>query len=180
MIERTFAMIKPDGVRRGLIGEIIATFERAGLKIIALKMLRPTRELVFEHYPETTEWFNAVGEKTQKGYTEFGLDVKRDFGTDDNIRIGKIVKEWQIDFISSGDVVAMILEGNASIINVRRLCGSTFSIFADPGSIRGRYGLESPDFITNDKRPVQNIIHASGNADEARNEISLWFPELSS
>jgi len=151
MIERTFVMVKPDGVRRALVGEIISTFERAGLRIVAMKMLRPTRELVFKHYPESNEWFSEVGEKTIKGYKDIGLDVKSEFGTDESVEIGKMVKEWLKDFISSGDVVAMVLEGNAAVINVRRLCGGTFPIFADPGSIRGRFSVESPDFANAEK-----------------------------
>lgn len=178
MIERTFVMVKPDGVRRGLVGEIISTFERAGLRIVALRMLRPTKEIVFQHYPESNEWFSEVGQKTIKGYQEIGLDVKREFGTDDSVAIGKMVKEWLMDFISSGDVVAMVLEGNGAVVNVRRLCGGTFPIFADPGSIRGRFSVESPDFANAEKRPVQNLVHASGKLDEAKYEISIWFPDL--
>src|ERR1051325_1572882 len=98
MIERTFVMVKPDGVRRGLVGEIISTFERAGLRIVALRMLRPTKELVFQHYPESNEWFSEVGQKTIKGYQEIGLDVKREFGTDDSVAIGKMVKERLMGF----------------------------------------------------------------------------------
>lgn len=179
MIERTFVMIKPDGVRRNLVGEIISIFERVGLKIAALKMMRPTKELVFKHYPEDEGWFSEVGEKTIDGYKELGLDVKNEFGSDDSIEIGRMVKEWLIDFISSGNVVAMVLEGNAAVKNVRRLCGNTFPIFADPGSIRGRYSLESPDSANAEKRPVQNLVHASGKPEEAKYEISIWFPELS-
>jgi nucleoside-diphosphate kinase len=179
MIERTFVMIKPDGVRRSLVGKIISTFERAGLRIIALEMRKPDRELVFKHYPESTEWLSEVGEKTVKGYKDMGLDVTDEFGTEDGVAIGRMVKEWLMDFISSGEVVAMVLEGNAAVINVRRLCGGTFPIFADPGSIRGRYGLESPEFGNVEKRPVENLVHASGKIEDAKYEISLWFPDLS-
>jgi len=178
MIEQTFVMVKPDGVQRGLVGEIISTFERVGLRIIAIKMLIPTRDLVAKHYPERDEWFQEVGQKTIKGYVEIGLDVSREFGTDDPIRIGKMVKAWLIDFISSDRVVAMVLEGNAAVLNVRRICGNTFPLFADPGSIRGRFSLESPDYANAEKRPVKNLVHASGKLDEAQYEVALWFPEL--
>jgi len=178
MIERTFAMIKPDGVNRGLIGEIISTFERADLTIIALKMLRPTKEMVSRHYPDTTEWLHTVGGKTLQGYSEIGIDVKAELGTDDQIEIGKMIKQWLIDYITSGNVVAMVLEGNLAVSNVRRLCGNTLPIFADPGSIRGRYSLDSPDLANGEKRPVYNLVHASGEQSEAQYEISLWFPDL--
>src|SRR5258708_229458 len=114
MIERTLVIVKPDGVQRGLVGEIISTFERAGLKIIALKMLKPSRELVAKHYPESDDWFQEVGKKTIKGYGEIGLEVSAEFGTAEPIGIGKRVKAWLIDFISSDRVVSMVLEGNAA------------------------------------------------------------------
>ncbi len=178
MIERTFVMIKPDGTKRGLVGEIISTFERAGLKIVALKMTIATEELVVKHYPETDKWFSSVGKKTLDGYVKMGLDAKQELGIDDKIEIGKMVKKWLIDYIISGNVVAMILEGNAAVSNVRRICGETIPIFADPGSIRGGYCLDSPDLANAEKRPIQNLIHASGDFDEAQFEIGLWFPEL--
>lgn len=178
MIEKTFVMIKPDAVKRGLAGEIISTFERTGLRIVAIKVTRASRELVSKHYPDTDEWLSAVGGKTLKGYAEFGLDARRELGTDDALEIGRMVKGWLVDFITSGDVVAMVLEGNAAVSNVRRLCGNTLPIFADPGSIRGRYSSDSPDLANSQKRPIYNLVHASGEPQEAAFEIGLWFPEL--
>ena len=178
MIQKTFVMIKPDGVKRGIVGEIISTFEKAGLKIAALKMITPTKDIISQHYPENDTWFNIVGEKTFKGYEEVGLNVKNELGTDNKIEIGKMVKSWLIEFITSGNVVVMILEGNEAVSNVRRLCGNTLPIFADPGSIRGRYSLDSPDIANAEKRPVYNLIHASGTVEEAIFEIKLWFSEI--
>lgn len=178
MIERTFVMIKPDAVKRHLVGEIISVFERADLEIVAMKMIKPTRDLTHKHYPESTEWFSTVGGKTLRGYAELGLDVKRELGTDDKVEIGKMVKEWLIEFITSGEVVAMVLEGNAAVLNVRRFCGNTLPLMADPGSIRGRFSVDSPDIANAEKRPVYNLVHASGDSNEAKFEISLWFPEL--
>lgn len=178
MIQRTFVMAKPDCVQRGLVGEIIATFERTGLKIVALKMLTPPRELAQMHYAGDREWLKAAGEKTKKGYGEMGLDAAKEFGTGDAVRIGETIRSWLVDFISSGKVVAMVFEGNAAVPNVRRLCGATFSVSADPGSIRGRFGLETPDFRDKQTPPVQNLVHASGNIEEAQREIKLWFPDL--
>jgi nucleoside-diphosphate kinase len=178
MIERTFVMLKPDAVKRGLIGEIISVFEKAGLKVIALKMVRPSKELATRHYPETTEWLSTVGEKTLEGYAAIGLNVKEALGTDDKIAIGKMVKGWLVEFLTSGDVVAMVLEGNAAVLNVRRICGKTVPLFADPGSIRGRYSLDSPDLANAERRPVYNLVHASGEPEEAQSEIQLWFPGL--
>ena len=178
MIERTLVIIKPDGVRRGLVGSIISVFEGAGLRLVAMKMVKPTRDLIFKHYPDSREWLESVGSKTCKAYEECGLDLREVFGTGDKIEIGRTVKSWLVDYLTSGDVVAVLLEGNAAVANVRRLCGDTFPMFADPGSIRGRYSLDSPDAANSEKRAVHNLVHASANLEEARFEISLWFPEL--
>jgi nucleoside-diphosphate kinase len=177
-MEKTFVMIKPDAVQRGLIGEIISTFERTGLRLCAIKMLRPTKNLATKHYPDTIDWYSTVGRKTFEGYALMGKDVKAELGTDDPVEIGKMVKGWLVDFLTSSDVVVMIWEGNAAVKNVRRICGNTLPIMADPGSIRGRYSLDSPDAANAEMRPVYNLVHASGEADEARAEINLWFSEL--
>lgn len=177
-MERTLVLVKPDGVRRGLVGEVISTFERAGLRIVAMKMARASPELCEKHYPDTREWYETVGGKTLEGYAFLGLDAKTEFGTDDRLEIGRTVKGWLVEFLSSADVVAMVLEGNAAVKNVRRICGNTLPLFADPGSIRGRFSLDSPDAANAEKRPVLNLVHASGETDEAVFEIGLWFPEL--
>ncbi|MDD5093982.1 MAG: nucleoside-diphosphate kinase [Dehalococcoidia bacterium] len=177
-VEKTFVMIKPDAVRRGLIGEIISTFERSGLSLYSMKMLRPTKDLVTRHYPDTTDWYSTVGKKCLDGYSLVGKDVKSELDTDDQVEIGKMVKRWLVDFLTSGNVVAMIWEGNSAVKNARRITGNTLPIMADPGSIRGRYSVDSPDIANAEKRPVHNLIHASGEIDEARDEIALWFPEL--
>jgi len=177
-MERTFVMIKPDGVARGLIGEIISTFERAGLKLVMMKMLQPTKELAETHYPSTEKWLGGVGQHTVDGCVELGLDVVKEFGTADPVEIGKMVKVWLVDFITSGKVVAMIWEGTLAVANVRRLCGNTLPSKAEAGSIRGKYGLDSAVLANTAKRSLFNLVHASGNLEEATTEIKLWFPEL--
>jgi nucleoside-diphosphate kinase len=174
-MERTFCMIKPDGVQRGLVGEIISRFERAGLKLVGLKMVHPTRESVKSHYPSTDSWFTIVGEKTLNSYAEFGLDPMKDLGTTSALEIGKVVKGWLMDFISSGPVILMVWEGNHAIQNVRRLVGNTLPIYANPGTIRGDFACDSPDLANEKLRPIRNLIHASGDSEEAQHEISLWF-----
>lgn len=176
--ERTFVMVKPDGVNRGLVGEIIATFERAGLKLAAMKMFKPDRSLVEVHYPNTDQWLGGVGQHTVDGCAELGMDVVKEFGTSDPIAIGKMVKVWLVDFITSGKVVAMVWEGPLAVSNIRRLCGNTLPNKAEAGSIRGKYGLDSAVLANAEKRPVFNLVHASGNTEEAATEIKLWFPEL--
>lgn len=177
MHQRTFVMIKPDGVKRGLIGEIISTFERAGLQITRLEMRRPMPEIAQKHYPSTDEWFRTAGNKALQGYKEADLNVLDDLGTDDPKTIGQTIKNWLVEFLCSGNAVIMIVEGNLAISNVRRLCGSTLPTSADPASIRGRYSIDSPDQSFAEKRPVLNLVHASGNYEEAEFEIALWFGE---
>lgn len=177
-MEQTFVMVKPDGVLRGLIGDIISILEHAGLKLVAIKMLRPSREIVQKHYPDTEQWYATVGHKTFQGYALLGKDAKSELGVEDPVEIGRMVKDWLVDFLTSGNVVAMVWEGNAAVLNVRRLCGNTLPIKADPGSIRGRFSLDSPDIANAQKRSVYNLVHASGEVEEAKSEIRLWFPDL--
>lgn len=178
MIQLTFILIKPDGVHRKLVGEIIRSFEQADLQIVGLRMLIPSREILAKHYPETKEWFFAVGNKTIDAYKIVGMDVKRDFGTRDKIKIGKLVKGFMIDFISSGPCVAIALKGNLAIFKARQICGTTMPAFADIYSVRGKFCSDSADYAYNEKRSVHNLLHASSNIEEANNEINLWFPEL--
>ena len=97
-MEQTFVMIKPDGVKRGLIGEIIHRFERVGLKIVAMKMVEGDDEVLLKHYnADDRKTLQRWGEKTLKTYTQYGKDAKKDFGTDDPQELGKMVKGWSFD-----------------------------------------------------------------------------------
>lgn len=175
MHQRTFVLIKPDGVKRKLIGEIISTFERASLSISRLELRRPAVEIADKHYLSTDEWLNTAGNRAINGLMEAGLDPREVLGTEEPTIIGKLIKERLVDFLCSGDVVVMIVEGNLAVSNVRRLVGSTLPTQADPSTIRGRYCVDSPDLSFAEKRPVLNLIHASGTPDEAEYEIDLWF-----
>jgi nucleoside-diphosphate kinase len=177
-MERTFVMLKPDAVQRSVSGEIIQRFEKAGFKIIAMKMLKPDKTLVSKHYPGSKEYLETLGGKTKNDYLKYGLSVGEVFGSDDSFEIGKKIKEWLVDFICSGSVIAMVLEGNHAVSMVRKLVGSTMPSDAQPGTIRGDYSIESADIANFEKRPVRNLIHASGNIEEASFEIKLWFPDL--
>lgn len=173
--ERTFVAVKPDGVLRGLVGEIIGRLERRGLKIIALKMVLPTREHVEHHYPSSDDWFGSVGSRTSTFFKEKGIDTKSHFGTDDHIEIGKQVKKWLGDYLTQGPVVAMVVQGMHAITAVRKLVGHTYPIEALPGTIRGDFSVDTPAAANTEKRVVKNIIHASGNQEEASHEIEHWF-----
>ena len=175
MRQRTFVMIKPDGVNRGLMGEIISTFERAGLRISRLKMLRPEKDIVQQHYPDSDIWLVTAGQKALRGYQTANLDVVDAIGTADPAAIGRIIKQRLVEFLCSGEVVIMVVEGNLAVSNVRRLCGNTVPAEADPATIRGRYAIDSPDLSFAEERPVLNLVHASGTEEEAAFEIALWF-----
>lgn len=177
LIERTLVIVKPDGVKRGLVGDIIHRFERAGLKLLALKMVWVDQAHVAKHYPDDrVEFIRGIGEKTLETYAKYGLDVKKNLGTDDPSAIGKMVNNWNREFLSSGPVVPMVLEGIHAIDNVRMITGHTFPTTAQPGTIRGDHSIDSPALANMKKRPVRNLIHASGNTAEASYEITLWFP----
>lgn len=177
-MERTFVMLKPDAIQRRLAGEVLQRFERAGFNIVALKMLKPGKELVSKHYPSSRDYLETLGNKTKNDYAKYGLSLEKEFGTVDSFEIGGKIKAWLVDFICSDNVIAMVLEGNHAVSAVRKLVGSTMPSDASPGTIRGDYSIESADLANLEKRPVKNLIHASGNVEEASFEIKLWFPEL--
>ncbi len=179
LMERTLVLIKPDAVRRGLTGRILARFETAGLKIVALKMVVPDRDFAARHYPNTREWIEGMGKKTLQTYRDRGLDPAEEVGTDDPLRIGEMVKDWNIDYLTSGPVVACVLEGLHCIDAVRKLCGNTMPFYADPGTIRGDFSSTSAVVANALKRAVRNLIHASSTPEEASHEISHWFGDAS-
>jgi nucleoside-diphosphate kinase len=175
IVERTLVLLKPDAVARGLAGQILARFETVGLKIVALKMVMPTRDFVARHYPNTPEWIAGMGKKTLETYKDRGLDPIAEVGTTDPMKIGEMVKAWNIDYLSSGPVVAVIFEGLHAIATVRKLCGSTMPLFADPGSIRGSYSSTSAVVGNATKRAVRNLVHASSTPEEVAHETAHWF-----
>jgi nucleoside-diphosphate kinase len=146
VIQQTFVLIKPDGVARGLIGEIIKRFEQRGFKIVALKLVQVNKDFAKMHYTEEIEK-----------------------------RRGKQVREALLDYVTSGPVVAMVVEGVDAIENVRKLVGSTESKSSLPGTIRGDYSHVSFDYADQHHLPVRNVVHASSDKADAINEISLWF-----
>ncbi|HMY81091.1 MAG TPA: nucleoside-diphosphate kinase [Candidatus Absconditabacterales bacterium] len=175
-IEKTLVIIKPDGVSRGLVGEITARFEKAGLGIMMGKLFRPSKELLHRHYPaERTDWVKVLGERTQQGYDELGIDLVNEFGTTDHHTIGEKVRNWLVDYMFAGEVFAMVLVGPHAIEVVRKLVGPTVSLKAPPGTIRGDYSCDSVALANLERRPIRNLIHASGNAEEAAFEIDLRF-----
>ncbi|MDP2587207.1 MAG: nucleoside-diphosphate kinase [bacterium] len=173
--ERAVVLVKPDGVVRGLVGKIIARFEDAGLKLVGLKLVKISRDFANRHQPESEDWIKGLGQNTLNTYKEHGRDPAKELGTDDALEIGKKVANWNIDFLTSGPIVAMAWEGHSAIKQVRKLVGHTLPIFAVPGTIRGDFSKDSPALANAMKRSVRNVVHASGNKEEAEHELALWF-----
>ncbi len=175
--ERTYCMVKPDGVMRGAVGDIIHRFEKVGLKIVAMKMMVPTEEQVKAHYPMSDEaWVHRLGEKSLSGVENIADVTALDlYGTDDVDQLGREVVDGLVHYMTSGPVVAMVIEGIQAIDMVRKLCGATLPFKADVGTIRGDYSVDSPSVANAEKRSIHNLIHASENAKEAEVEIALWF-----
>lgn len=173
--EKTFVMVKPDGVRKGLTGEIIRRFEQRDLKIVALEMFQPTRDQIDSHYPKKEEWITRLGEKTKATYEKYGYDLIADFGTADTSKIGPEVRKWLIDFMTSAPLVKMVVQGVHSVDVVRKIAGDTMPYKADMGTIRGDFSIDSPALANKEKRAVMNIIHCSETPEEAEHEIRHWF-----
>lgn len=147
-IERTLVVFKPDAVQRGIVGEILTRFERVGLKIVGTKMLAPDREHYYTHYEEIGKMV------TRRGNKAFNVTL---------------------DFMTQGPVIAMVFEGVEAVSLVRKLVGGTEPKSSAPGTIRGDYSHISFSYADDQDKAIPNLIHASGDVDEARKEISHWF-----
>lgn len=149
-MERTLIILKPDAVKRGLVGEIISRFEKAGLKIVGSKMLSPDYEQFFHHYENISKMVS---------------------------RRGKDAFDVTLSMMQEGPVIAFVLEGVSSVSLVRKMVGDTEPQKALPGTIRGDYAHMGFDYANKQGIGVPNVIHASGNMEEAEQEISHWFSE---
>ncbi|KKQ97623.1 MAG: Nucleoside diphosphate kinase [Candidatus Woesebacteria bacterium GW2011_GWB1_39_12] len=175
--EYTVVLVKPDGVRRKVIGEILARFERVGLKITAAKLIWVDKTVAGKHYRDNEDYHKSVGIKTLENYEKYGLDANESLGTKDPVEIGKLMRQWNMEFLSSGPVFALLLEGPGAIALVRKMAGNTFPYDSPPGTIRGDYSLDSSFNANVNRRPTQNLVHASGSKEEAELEKKLWFKE---
>jgi len=149
-IERTLVVFKPDAIQRGIVGEILTRFERVGLKVVATKMIAPSREHYYKHYEEIGKMI------TRRGQDKFDITL---------------------EMMVQGPVIAMVLEGVESVELVRKLVGTTEPKSAAPGTIRGDYSHMSFGYADGEGRGIPNLIHASGDSDEAVQEIAHWFSD---
>ncbi len=171
--EKTFVIIKPDGVQRTLIGEIIRRYERMGLKLVALKMAIPSEEMARKHYTIDPEWVRKVGEKSILSYKTKNIIPS----SDDPMVVGGRVLVRLIKFMTSGPVVAMVWQGAHAVQIVRKMTGGTEPLTSVVGTIRGDFVLDSYQIADLDDRAIRNVVHASGSVEEALDEINLWFKE---
>ena len=169
--EQTLVIIKPDGVQRSLVGEIIKRLERVGLKLAGLKMSVPSEDMIEKHYTLDPEWRRVTGEKTIAGYKKKGLKPP----IEDPLEITKILLQTLKKYLTSGPIIIMAWQGAHAVSIVRKITGGTEPLTSDVGTIRGDFVLDSYQMSDTDGRAVRNLIHASGSVEEANNEIKHWF-----
>lgn len=170
--ERTLVLVKPDGVQRALIGEIVSRLERVGLKIVALKFLLPTKDQAYKHYVKSEAEIEALGNRSIEGKKKSGIEV-----VENPKELGQKIVNRLVAFLSAGPIVAIVLEGNRSIAITRKLVGSTEPLQSDVGTIRGDYTIDSYALADDGDRSVRNLVHASANVEEADYEIKVWFKD---
>jgi nucleoside-diphosphate kinase len=169
--ERTLVIVKPDGVQRSLVGEVIKRYEQVGLKLVGMKMLVPTAEMIEQHYTLDPNWRRVTGEKTIHAYEEKGMPPP----SHDPLEITAVILANLKKYMTSGPVVFMVLQGAHAVKIVRKITGGTEPLSSDVGTIRGDYVLDSYEMADRDGRAVRNVIHASGSPSEAADEIKHWF-----
>ena len=173
--EQTFVMVKPDGVQKGLTGEIIRRFEQRDLKVVALDMFMPTKAQIDAHYPKDEAWRRRLGQKSLATYEKYGVDPVEKLGSKDELTIGNMVREWLINYMTSAPLVKMVVQGIHAVDIVRKIAGPTLPYKAEVGTIRGDYSIDSPLLANSEKRAVANLLHASETPEEAQHEIEYWF-----
>lgn len=169
--ERSLVLIKPDGVQRGLIGEIIKRYEQTGLKLVGLKFVIPTLKLVEKHYLVDPEWKMKTGNKSIKAYQDRGLEPP----DADPEKSGERVLETLKKYLTVGPVVVMVWQGMNAVGVIKKITGSTEPLVSGVGTIRGDFTIDAYKIADVDGRATRNLIHASGTVDEAQKEINLWF-----
>jgi nucleoside-diphosphate kinase len=171
--ERTLVIVKPDGIQRTLVGEIIKRLERVGLKLVAIKMFVPDAKKIEEHYTLDPNWRRVTGEKTIASYKNKNLKPP----SEDPLAITEIILKNLKAYMTSGPAIFIVWEGAHAVALVRKLTGGTEPLTSDVGTIRGDFVLDSYQLSDTSGRAVRNLIHASGSVPEANKEITHWFLE---
>jgi nucleoside-diphosphate kinase len=168
--ERTLVLIKPDGIQRSLVGEILKRLERTGLKFIGFKFLVPTQQQLVEHYNKNDEWFLKKGRNIVDDLKREGKSVEKE-----PLKYGREIIDLIIKFMTAGPILAVVIEGNQSVNIVKKLVGSTEPATSDVGTIRGDLTVDSYTHSTIQNRAVRNLVHCSESPEEAEREIKVWF-----
>jgi nucleoside-diphosphate kinase len=168
--ERTFVIVKPDGVQRSLLGEIIKRYERTGLKLIGMKFWLADEATFWKHYNKDDAWFLKKGTKIVEDKKAAGLPVDKE-----PIEYGKDIIRQLVKFMTAGPVLMMVWEGNQAVAVVTKITGTTEPSSSDVGTIRGDFTVDSYGISAVDDRAVRNLIHCSDAPSEAEREIALWF-----
>jgi nucleoside-diphosphate kinase len=168
--ERTLVLIKPDGIQRSLMGEIVRRIERTGLKFVAFKFLIANREQLVSHYNKDEVWFLAKGERVLADRKLHNLSVDKPA-----IEYGKEIIDLIVNFMTAGPVLALVIQGNESVAVVKKLVGATEPKTSDVGTIRGDLTVDSYDHSSVQNRAVRNLVHCSESPAEAEREIKVWF-----
>src|SRR3989338_2455811 len=168
--ERTFVIIKPDGVQRGLVGEIIKRYERTGLKLVGMRFGVADEKKFWEHYNKDDAWYLQKGTKILEDKKKNGLPADKE-----PMEYGKDIVRQLVKFMTSGPVLMMIWEGNQAAAVIKKITGGTEPSTSDVGTIRGDLTVDSYNIAAVDDRAVRNLIHCSESVDEAKREIAIWF-----
>lgn len=168
--EKTLIAIKPESIQRHLVGEFIAKFEKRGLKLIGCKLVSPSKAQVEQHYPDDEAWYVSSGTKTYENYKAKGIDPQMT-----PIELAKRTRKRLVEHLTGRPLLLMVWEGPHAVALGRKTAGATNPLVADIGSIRGDYSTESYELADDIERAIHTLIHASGSAEEAEEEIKIWF-----
>ncbi|TXH07340.1 MAG: nucleoside-diphosphate kinase [Candidatus Moraniibacteriota bacterium] len=170
--ERSLVILKPDAIQRSLMGTILSRIENTGLKFVAMKFILPKAEQCWTHYNKDEEWFLKKGGRVVDDRKAQGLSIDKE-----PIEYGKDIIQANVDFFTSGPVLAFVVEGNQSVAIVKKLVGGTEPTTSDVGTIRGDLTVDSYALSSIDNRAVRNLVHCSDSPEEAEREIPIWFEE---
>ncbi len=170
--EKSFVIIKPDGIQRSLIGEIIGRLERTGLKLVAMKLSLATEDQCLRHYNKDDRWCEEKGQITVSNRTKAGLPIEKSA-----LEYGRDILRGNVSFLTCCPLLMMIWEGNQAVGIIKKIVGGTEPLSSDVGTIRGDLTLDSYELANMDGRAVRNLIHCSDKPSEAEREIKVWFKE---
>lgn len=177
-MEKTLIVIKPDAIKRGLVGQIITTLEKVGLKLMAAKMVKPDKKVIKNHYPGTDQWLKEMGEKTLASFKQSHQDVKKKLGTNDPLKLGQYIYQRLIKYWMEGPIIVMVWQGPDAVSIARKLRGHTIPLLAEAGTLHGQLSYDSSVLSSSLDRVVKTFVHASGSVAEAEREIKYWFKKL--